>query len=99
MEVKITEGKEVIIAIYGLLDTNSSPEFESIVQPIMDGEAMKVAVDCKDLEYVSSSGLRQFLMLHKKISQKKGSLRLYGLTPAIKEIFNITGFSAIFKIE
>lgn len=99
MEVKITAGNEIIIAISGRLDTNSSPEFESIVQPIVDGDALKVAVDCQALEYVSSSGLRQFLMLQKKISQKKGSLRLYGLTPAIKEIFNITGFSAIFKIE
>ena len=38
-------------------------------------------------------------MAQKMVTAKKGSLRLTGLKPEIQEIFNITGFSAIFKIE
>lgn len=98
MEVKITEGPETVVAIVGRLDTNSSPAFEKAITPILAGEAKVVKIDCSALDYISSSGLRLFLMLQKNINQKKGSLSLCGLSDSIKEIFNVTGFSAIFKI-
>lgn len=99
MEVKITEGAETVITVSGRLDTNSSPEFEKAIEPVLMGSAQQVIIDCKALIYISSSGLRLFLMLQKKMSAKKGTLLLRGLSAEIKEIFNITGFSAIFKIE
>lgn len=99
MEVKITDGDITIITISGRLDTNSSPEFEKVIEPVISGSVSNLALDCNALQYISSSGLRLFLMLQKNISQKKGALVLRGLSPEIKEIFNITGFSAIFTIE
>jgi len=99
MKVKITEGDVTIIEISGRLDTNTSPEFERAIEPITSGSVSHVAVECSALNYISSSGLRLFLMLQKNISQKKGTLILRGLSSDIKEIFNITGFSAIFTIE
>lgn len=100
MEVKITKDPEVtIIAISGRLDTNTSPELEKALEPVLFGDISHIIVDCNDLSYVSSSGLRLFLILQKNISAKKGSLSLRGLNPAIKEVFNITGFAAIFRIE
>lgn len=98
MEVKITEGAETVITIAGRLDTNTSPAFEKAITPILTGATKEVQVDCSALEYISSSGLRLFLMLQKNINQKKGTLRLCGLSDSIKEIFTVTGFSAIFKI-
>lgn len=100
MEVKITKDPEMtIISISGRLDTNTSPEFEKALEPVLSSDISHIIVDCNNLTYVSSSGLRLFLILQKNISVKKGSLSLRGLNPAIKEVFNITGFAAIFKIE
>lgn len=100
MEVHLREeGSETVIELIGRLDTTTSPQFEQAIEPILKGEALKVKVDCSRLDYVSSSGLRLFLMLQKNIKAKKGSLRLCGLNPAIREVFNVTGFSAIFRIE
>lgn len=99
MKVQITEGTETVITLSGRLDTNTSPEFEKAIEPVMQGTAPRVIMDCSALDYISSSGLRLFLMLQKNVSQKKGKLILKGLSPEIKEIFNITGFSAIFTIE
>ena len=99
MEVIITEGAETLIQIKGRLDTNSSPQFEKAMAPILQGPPKQVRVDCSQLSHISSSGLRMFLMLQKNISQKKGSLRLCGLNDSIKEVFAITGFAAIFTIE
>lgn len=99
MEVKIMEGPETVITVSGRLDTTTCPEFEEKVRPTLEGAATQVKVDCSGLDYVSSAGLRQFLLLHKKIAGKGGKLTLCGLNPAVREIFNVTGFSAIFRIE
>ena len=99
ISVSSTEGAETLIQIKGRLDTNSSPQFEKAMAPILQGPTKQVRVDCSQLAYISSSGLRMFLMLQKNISQKKGSLRLCGLNDSIKEVFAITGFAAIFTIE
>ena len=106
MEVKIyQEGKETVIKIIGRLDTNTSREFEkkllSVWQnPAEEAEKGKaVCVDCSDLEYVSSAGLRLFLVMQKMSAAESGSLRLVDMRDEVREIFNVTGFNAIFKIE
>lgn len=100
MEVSVKKmNDETVISVKGRLDTNTSPEFEKEVMPVLNGDEKSFRIDCSDLDYISSSGLRLFLMAQKTVIAKKGSLRLTGLKPAIQEIFNITGFSAIFKIE
>ena len=92
MEVVIDQkGEETVIKIKGRLDTNTARECEEKVLP--------VCVDCSDLEYVSSAGLRLFLILQKMTTAKKGSLRLIGMRNVVRETFSLTGFNALFKIE
>ena len=93
MEVVIDQkGEETVIKIKGRLDTNT-------VLPVWENPGVKVCVDCSDLEYVSSAGLRLFLILQKMTTAKKGSLRLIGMRNVVRETFSLTGFNALFKIE
>lgn len=97
MEINITEGTQTVITITGRLDAVSAPEFEqAIVLPIISGDMKNVVIDCSALEYISSSGLRLFLTLQKTATAKQGVLILKGMKDEIKEIFDMTGFSAIF---
>ena len=57
-----------------------------------------ITVDCKDMAYTSSQGLRVFLMLQKSTMANGGKLVLTNMIPAVKEVFDITGFSSIIKI-
>jgi len=50
------------------------------------------------LNYISSSGLRVFLVIQKKMVALKGQFKLCNLQPGIKEIFDISGFSSIFSV-
>jgi anti-sigma factor antagonist len=112
MEVVIDQkGEETVIKIKGRLDTNTAPgrggkefsggggEGEEKVLPVWENPGVKVCVDCSDLEYVSSAGLRLFLILQKMTTAKKGSLRLIGMRNVVRETFSLTGFNALFKIE
>ena len=58
-----------------------------------------VVVDCTGMSYICSSGLRIFLSLNKNITTKGGKLIIKNLTPLVKGVFNMSGFSQIFNIE
>lgn len=100
MEVKINkDGQKAVVDIAGRLDTISSAQFESSIHEIVNSDATQVALDCKELSYVSSAGLRLFLTLQKSMKAKGGTLCLRNVCPDIMEVFNVTGFSSILKIE
>lgn len=98
MEVNISSDAVPVISVSGRMDTGNTSIFESAVAPILQSPTKELVIECKDLEYISSSGLRMFLMLQKNISGKGGKLLIQGLRPEIKEIFDLTGFTNIFTI-
>ncbi len=90
-------GNYQVISIQGRLDTATSPGFESSVNEIIEPSA-KIIIDCEKMDYISSSGLRVFLIALKKINNSGGELKICSLQPAINEIFKISGFTTIFPI-
>lgn len=100
MDLIINEVGDLITAkVEGRLDTANSAEFEKMMAPLMVGAKPRIEMDCKDFDYISSSGLRLFLTLQKSVMARGGSLKLKNMKPIIKEVFDMTGFSRIFTIE
>lgn len=87
-----------MIKITGRIDTISAVEFEKVAQNVLNAENQTIIMDCAELEYITSSGLRVFLVLQKNMLLKKGRIIFCGFQPSIKEIFDISGFSGIFQI-
>jgi len=88
----------IIISLEGRIDTNNYNDFETRMQEIIQTGAEKIILDCAGLHYMSSSGLRVFVMVQKKITFMKGVLKLCNLQEGIQEIFDISGLSMIFSI-
>jgi anti-anti-sigma factor len=99
MEVTISNDDQTIVTIQGRLDTLNAVDFEKAIAPILAGNMKAVVINCEALDYISSSGLRLFLTLQKTSNAKLGQLILKGMKPDIKEIFDMTGFSAMFRME
>lgn len=99
MEVKIEnlENKTMVV-LSGRLDTTNADKFQQDIAPLMQGEAPDIEIDCTDMEYTSSQGLRMFLMLQKSVTARKGNLVMRNMKPNVKEVFDITGFSNIIRI-
>ena len=94
------QGANAVIALDGRLDTPSAPTVESEVSKVASSADIKeCTVDCSKLTYISSSGLRILISLHKSFLKKQGSLKIKALSPEIKEVFDMTGFTSIFTIE
>lgn len=100
MKTNITDNQgAIILSIEGRIDTLTANEFESAVSHEVAKGISQLIINCSGLSYISSSGLRVFLMAQKKMMASGGSLVLCCLQPPIKEIFDISGFSGIFDIR
>ena len=87
-----------IVAIAGSLDSTTSPEAQKALDAVLAG-ARKVALDFTGLDYISSAGLRVLLGAAKAIRASGGTLRLFGLNQSVREVFDISGFSAILPVH
>jgi anti-sigma B factor antagonist len=91
-------GNFTVLKIKGRIDTVHSTVLETEVNQVYGGEEKNMIFNCSGLNYISSSGLRVFLVAQKKAISIQGKLYLCNMQPAIKEIFVISGFSNLFKI-
>ncbi len=99
MDIKVSElNNYTVVSINGRVDTMTAGDFENKIMEVLDGGISKMLLDCSGLDYISSSGLRVFLVAQKKMMAAGGALRLCCLKPEIQEIFDISGFSGIFSI-
>ena len=86
-----------IVAIAGSMDSTTSPEAQKALDGVL-AVASKVALDFTELDYISSAGLRVLLGAAKTLMAKGGSLRIFGLNPSVREVFEISGFSTILAV-
>lgn len=91
-------GDFLILHIDGRVDTSNSAIFEAEIESHFSSGEKNFIFDCSGLNYISSSGLRVFLVAQKKAILAQGKLHLCCMQPSIREIFVISGFSTIFRI-
>ena len=83
----------------GRLDTAASPQTEADMKPLFDLEEGEIILDCSQLTYISSSGLRIFLSLLKKTKAKGVKLFITGLNETLRNVFTMTGFFHLFEFK
>ena len=92
------KGSAIVLEISGRLDATNSSTLENKLFKLMNSGENNIIIDCKELDYISSSGLRVCLVGLKKITAAKGNFLLCSMKDNIKQIFDISGFTRIFKI-
>ena len=90
--------KGTVVQLEGRLNSTTAPEFEKTLLGVIDGGATQLALDLTGLEMVSSAGLRIILVGARRIKKVEGCLALFGLSPTVREVFDISGFSQIITI-
>jgi anti-anti-sigma factor len=100
MNTKIEEidGK-YIATLEGEMDTMAATEAEKVLKPLFTSNGKDVIIDCTNLEYIASSGLRILLSILKGAKASGSKLLLRGVNDDIKNVFNLTGFLSIFEFE
>ncbi|HWP60385.1 MAG TPA: STAS domain-containing protein [Candidatus Acidoferrales bacterium] len=100
--MEITERRSasnvVTLSLAGRLDTTTARSFEEKILDAIDSGDRKFVIDLSQLEYISSSGLRVFLLAAKRLSSLHGRIVLCSLKPHIRQVFDLAGFSSILSI-
>lgn len=92
------EGDVNVLAIDGRLDTTNYSDLEHHLSSLTEKNEYRILMNLEKMQYISSSGLRIFLMFLKKVKAAGGRFMLCGMSDDIREIFEISGFINIFEI-
>ncbi len=94
---KTANAADLLFTLTGRLDTTTAPQLETEIKKSLDG-VKKLVFDIRNLEYISSAGLR-VLLSAQKVMNRQGSMIVRNVPEEVQEIFDVTGFSDILTIE
>ena len=100
MKTTITyNGNQIIAAFAGRLDTAAAVQTAEDVKPLQEAENKEIILDCEQLEYISSSGLRIFLGIRKDAASHGSKVIVRNINADIRQVFVMTGFISLFEIQ
>ncbi len=100
MKTEITTiGNQVIASFEGRLDTAAAMQTTEDVKPLLEAAGKEIVLDCTNLEYISSSGLRIFLAIRKEAAANGSKVVVANINEDIRQVFVMTGFVSLFDIK
>jgi anti-sigma B factor antagonist len=93
-------GDVLVLSPEGRIDHANSEEFRNGLAPLMDrckqnGE--RVVLDLAGVDYISSAGLRCFMLAEKQAKAQGGTIVVAAMQPVVQEIFEISRFTLVFE--
>ena len=95
----IKEGGKTIIKTGERIDTLNAAQFEQDIQPALE-QGVDLEIDCTELNYMASSGLRIFQATMRTVARSLGGqMKLTHVNDDIFDILKMTGFNRHITIE
>ena len=91
--------QETRVCLVGELDTTATTNQVNELNKVLELADQTLEMDCSELEYISSAGLRFFMQLKRESEAKGGKIRIINLNEDVADIFRMSGFKNIFEIE
>ena len=88
----------VILALSGKLDATTAKTFEDRILGVINSGTQRLVVDLSQLDYVSSSGLRVFILAAKRLQTVDGKIVLCSMKDHVRQVFDLAGFSSMLSI-
>ncbi len=98
IEIKLRQIKGIsIVDIQGKLDTPASLDLEIFLTELLTKQVSAVLINFSEMEFISSSGLREILKAGKKLFSEKGKLVMCAANPIVADVLRVSGFSVMFE--
>lgn len=99
MNIEIKKnGEQLIVALIGNLDTSAADQVDAQVKEIEASATQPITIDCTQLDYISSAGLRLLLRIRKAASAGGQKVTLHGVNKNVMEVLSVTHFDKMFVI-
>lgn len=101
MDIKIQKEEATAVAVLsGKLDSMSVPDVEEGLLDIAEDEDLEnIVLDCTDLEYIASSGLRLFFAIAKNARTREARVVIKNPCDFVRQTLHMTGLSSMFEYE
>lgn len=87
-----------VAAVSGRVDSANAKDLDQELGSVIDQGASRLVVDCADLSYISSAGLRALLVAIKKTNAAGGGVAMCQVPPHIREVLEVSGFTRLTKV-
>lgn len=91
-------GDVALAAVTGRVDSSTAQDFETALVGALDSGDHRVVLDCSELTFLSSAGLRALLVALKKANAAGGNLVMSGTPDRIREVLEVSGFTRFLKL-
>jgi anti-sigma B factor antagonist len=92
------DGDLIQFQVVGRIDSWTSGNVEQAVDTAIGGGSKRMVFDMREVDYISSAGLRAILVAAKKTKAAGGGVSVFGLQAGVAEVFNVAGFGKIIPI-
>ena len=89
----------LVAVLAGELDTAAAAETDAALKPLLDSTGKDLVLDCADLQYIASSGIRILVNLLKTAKAKGDRVVLKNVNEVIRDVLELTGFVSYFEFE
>ncbi len=93
-----TDGDITVAVMVPRFDAYTASDADTTFRDLIGKGTKKIVCDFAQTDYVASAGLRVLLSNAKTLQKSGGQIVLASLKPYVKEVFEISGFSQLFKI-
>lgn len=91
-------GEIVVLGVKGRLDNETAPTLERRLTEAFAGSGRRLVLDLRQLEYISSAGLRVLLLAAKRAEETGSRFVVCGLSGTVQQVFEFGGFLKVFRI-
>lgn len=100
MQINIsTDNQNVRVCLVGELDSKATTEQAAELSKVLELADKSMEIDCSELAYISSAGLRFFMQVKRATETQGGTIRVTHLNEDVAEIFRMSGFLNIFDVK
>ena len=92
------QDRALVVSVSGRIDSGNARDFQSEMDGVLDKGGRGVILDCEQLSYVSSAGLRVLLRVTRDLDQRHVPFVVCSLSSMIAEVFQISGFDRIIPV-
>ena len=93
------QGGTAEVSVKGRFTTDETAAFLKDIEPLFNEKFAQVTMDLSELDFISSAGIRCFVMLLKACEANGSNLVLKNLTPQIQDIFTLTALIDRFNVQ
>lgn len=92
-----TDGDVAVVAATGSIDAVTTLRFTEALEAEIEAGRTQLVADLSAVDYISSAGLRTILAVVKRVREGGGDLRVSGAQPAVRKVFELSGFTSIVR--